>query len=281
MKLNLNCRRPIRGFTLIELLVVIAIIALLAGLFFPALSRAKQKAQSIGCANNLKQLQLIWEMYADDHNGKIVFNNNGNVGGIYQTVSGWVQGNAKRDRTDDNLRRGLFWDYVGADRPYRCPTDTSTISGHHEIQRFRSYQLSGFLNWAPLPSQGVEGPGVIRRDLDALRPSQLFAFLDVAPSSIDSAAFLYEEGGNFNSNLDKDPMKWSYSWWNMPGDYHNRAANLSFVDGHVESHRWQYTPKIRPIDGSDTPLAGKADRADILWLERRSPVWWQFQPSSQ
>lgn len=254
------------GFTLLELLVVIAIIAILVGLLLPALSTAKSRAHSIACANNLRQFQLAFQLYTDDNNHRMPLNKEGAPFGYWQSVDGaWVVGNAQRDTTDENLRRGTLWDYMGAARSYSCPADRSTVNGHSAMRRFRSYGLNFNLNGQTLPG----GPGVAWFDVQghearvAADVSRLFGFIDVSEDSIDSGSFF------FLFALSSQP-KWN--WYHLPGQRHSSGANISYLDGRVEYHRWRFAPKVKKSVAFQPP-ANDDDRRDAIWLLKRIPFW--------
>ena len=116
-------RSLFEGFTLIELLVVIAIIGILASLLLPTFARAKSTTKSLSCENNLRQLQLAWKLYADDHNDIIPPNTiraiewqDGCPSG-YPSVSGtWVLGDPCTDKDAWGIRNGVLFSFVKDER---------------------------------------------------------------------------------------------------------------------------------------------------------------------
>jgi len=114
-----------RRFTLIELLVVIAIIAILAGILMPALQQARERARSINCLGNARELGRVYLFYSDDYDNYLpCLDNMGGDGAVNssgETVSGktWLNDIVKK--------------YLGrlnaSTEPYKllfCPNETVT-----------------------------------------------------------------------------------------------------------------------------------------------------------
>jgi len=76
MKQSLNAhvqpvlQRSCSAFTVIELMVAIGVIGILAALILPALSKSKLSARATGCINNLRQIGLALQLYADENDNR-------------------------------------------------------------------------------------------------------------------------------------------------------------------------------------------------------------------
>lgn len=69
MKIPFLQRRRLLAFTLVELLVVVTIISLLIGLVLPAYSQMMDRARSIKCATNLRNIGIsVTQAVADNNN---------------------------------------------------------------------------------------------------------------------------------------------------------------------------------------------------------------------
>jgi len=234
-----------RAFTLIELLVVIAIIAILAALLLPALAKTKEEGRSIHCRSNLRQLQLCWQLYADDYRGVFCPNDWVAVGVAGEvmgdtTQTSWCVGNALTNADTSGIQAGLLFPYDTSTGIYHCPSDMSTIvdaKGNPLPQaRNRSYNMSQSVNGLPsvIDPQTGSYVGATQPCFSKLSsitnppPSQLFVFIDENENTLEDDQFGYPMA-NYDPGF----------WWDMPSNRHNQGANLSFADGHVEHWRWQ------------------------------------------
>jgi len=258
--------QAIRGFTLIELLVVIAIIAILAAMLLPALQAAKIKAQVTQSLNNLKQMQLGWQMYSGDNADFMLPNA---PLGVADAAS-WCGSEAEDWNyapANTNVLQyttSILGAYMGNQiRVYKCPGDNiPSLNG----PRIRSYSMNSQMgttrnfNTSPTIYANFLKVG----DLKVLKPVNAFIFCDENMYSLND--------GYLQCDMEAP------DWPDVPAAYLKGRNEFSFADGHSEVHKWLThaltgVPYAYNVTGSYVnAVPGGKNNADYVWFSSHVSV---------
>ena len=232
------------GFTLVELLVVIAVIAILAAILFPVFASVREKARSISCLSNEKQLGLAIMQYVNDYDEVLPPNSN-NAPPTYAAGTG---------SNTSSSWKNLIYPYVKSLQVYECPSDDWSL-GQDGTGIPPSYCVNSD------PTDAITGGALVSPDrpfiplVSATTPVSITLGSLVAPAQTIG---IVEDGATVDSLRDFNVTDCVYGsslpscggWGVQAGRLfiHGTVSNFLFLDGHVKA--------LNPISTLDTADGG-------------------------